>query len=165
MAPANAGADTASAGPSAPPASLVLDSADAAASSNSPSPVLDPRLTQPAAAVAATPAASSLAGPAATPQATPTMPVAVPANVTVPASGAGAVTLAVRDASWIEVRDARGAKLLSRHVQAGESLALDGVAPFSLRIGNAPGVQLSYKGQAIDLAPMTRNNVARVELK
>lgn len=73
--------------------------------------------------------------------------------------------LTVGEDSWIEVRDGKGGKLLSRHVTAGETLNLDGPAPLSLRIGNAPGVQVSYKGQAVDLKPLTRNNVARVELK
>lgn len=145
--PASAGLDAASSAaasavlPEVPASSiglapLVLDRTDAAA----PAPVSgrapDPRLAQAASAVA-------------------------------PASGpaGGALVLAVRGASWVEVRDAKGVKLLSRNVLAGEHLALDGVAPLSLSIGNAPGVQLSYKGQPVDLTASTRNNVARLELK
>lgn len=147
--------DAAMPGASGANPSLVLDSADPAASVAAPAAVLDPRLTPPGTV------------PAAAPGAVPAAPVAAQAlaPTATAAPAAGMVTLAVRDASWIEVRDAKGAKLLSRHVQAGENLSLDGEAPFNLRIGNAPGVQLSYKGQAVDLAPMTRNNVARVELK
>lgn len=139
--------DAALAAASAPGGALRLDSADPAASVAAPAAILDPRLTPPGTVPAgAAPATASASASAAV-------------------SAEGQLALTVRDASWIEVRDAKGAKLLSRHVQAGENLALDGTAPFSLRIGNAPGVQVSYKGQVVDLAPMTRNNVARVELK
>ncbi len=117
-------------------APLVLDKTDAAAPASAPVLAADPRLAQ---AASVTPSASS--------------------------AGGDTLVLAVRDASWIEVRDAKGAKLLSRNVLAGERVALDGVAPLSLRIGNAPGVQLSYKGQPVDLTASTRNNVARLELK
>ena len=39
------------------------------------------------------------------------------------------------------------------------------VMPITLRIGNAAGMTLSFKGQVVDLVPHTRNNVARLELK
>lgn len=115
---------------------LVLDKTDAAAPAPVPALAADPRLTQ-----------------------------AAPATASASGAGGDTLVLAVRDASWIEVRDAKGAKLLSRNVLAGERVALDGVAPLSLRIGNAPGVQVSYKGQPVDLTASTRNNVARLELK
>jgi len=67
-------------------------------------------------------------------------------------------------ASWVEVQDARGTVLLSRSVQAGESLALEGVLPLRLTIGNAAGTQLSFRGAAVDLGPNTRDNVARLQL-
>jgi cytoskeleton protein RodZ len=62
------------------------------------------------------------------------------------------------------VRDGRGTVLLSRSVLPGEAVGLDGVRPFSVVIGNASATQLVYRGQAIDLAPRTRDNVARFEL-
>jgi cytoskeleton protein RodZ len=54
--------------------------------------------------------------------------------------------------------------LLSRTVQPGEAVGLDGMRPFSLVIGNATATQLVYRGQPIDLSPRTRDNVARFEL-
>lgn len=76
-----------------------------------------------------------------------------------------ALALSATDTSWVEVRDASGGKILSRQVEAGESLSLAGTPPLHVRIGNASGVQLNFKGQQVDLAPYTRNNVTRVELK
>lgn len=128
---------------------LRLDAADAGgAAASSPtqaaSPtvavVADPRLVNPSKALSAS---------------TPTISVA----------NANPLVLSVKDASWIEVKDAKGIKLLSRHVLAGEMISLDGVAPLRVLVGNATGVQLNYRGQPVDLVASTRNNVARLELK
>ena len=84
-----------------------------------------------------------------------------------PVAGAasGLVQLRTSEASWIEVRDARGATLLSRTVLPGESVGLDGKLPIRLTIGNASATQLGFRGQSVDLAPRTRDNVARVDLQ
>lgn len=88
-------------------------------------------------------------------------------SASMPAIGAGAgpLVLTVTAASWVDVRDAKGVKLLSQQVTPGQTLSLNGTPPLKALIGNATGVSLSYKGQPVDLAPLTRNNVARVELK
>jgi cytoskeleton protein RodZ len=89
-------------------------------------------------------------------------PSAAPAA---PASPNGLVQLRTSEASWVEVRDARGVLLLSRTVQPGESVGLDGSLPMRLVIGNAAVTQLGFRGKPVDLAPSTRDNVARVELR
>ena len=76
-----------------------------------------------------------------------------------------AIELRTSAPSWIEVTDGRGRALLSRLVQAGETLGLDGDAPFRIRIGNASGTRLRFHGQPMALAEATRDNVARLELK
>jgi cytoskeleton protein RodZ len=78
---------------------------------------------------------------------------------------AGAVQLRVNEASWMDVRDAKGQVLLSRMVQPGESVGLDGATPLRLTIGNSAATQLGYRGQPIDLAKFTSGNVARLELR
>jgi cytoskeleton protein RodZ len=55
--------------------------------------------------------------------------------------------------------------LVSRLVQPGETLDLEGTAPFRVRIGNASGTRMSFRGQPMELAAYTRDNVARLELK
>jgi len=77
----------------------------------------------------------------------------------------GSLQLQASDGSWVEVRDATGAKVFYRQMAMGELVGIDGKAPLSVKIGNASGVRLSYQGQAIELAAFTRNNVARLELK
>ena len=61
--------------------------------------------------------------------------------------------------------DARGQVLISRTVESGEAVGLDGTPPFKLKIGNAGGTDVTYRGQPVNLAPYTRDNVARMELK
>jgi len=100
-------------------------------------------------------------------------PVADAASATAaseaPASASAApeslIELKVSGESWIEVLDANGAMLLQRKLEAGEFVGLDGTPPFRLKIGNAVVTRLSYRGQPVDLAPATRDNVARLELK
>lgn len=113
------------------------------------------------ASAASTPRGTLMLDPVAAAGATPAASSSTPA-----AGGARAsAQLLTRQTAWIEVKDAQGTKLLSRQVQAGESLSVDGVAPLVVRVGNAPAVQLTFKGQVVDLVPYTRNNVARIELK
>jgi cytoskeleton protein RodZ len=67
--------------------------------------------------------------------------------------------------SWVEVVDAKGRTLLSRTVVAGESVGLDGPLPMHVKIGNASGTHLKLRGDNVDLAPSTRDNVARLVVK
>lgn len=88
-------------------------------------------------------------------------------GVTVPSAEAAAASLLqvrTTQSSWVEARDGRGNTLLSRIVPAGERVALEGPLPIRLTIGNAAATQLVFKGQPVDLASRTRDNVARVEL-
>jgi len=77
----------------------------------------------------------------------------------------GDLQIRAREDSWIEVVDARQQPLISRLVRSGETLTLDGAAPLRLKVGNALGTDVSYRGNAVDLTANVRDNVARIELK
>ena len=51
--------------------------------------------------------------------------------------------------SWIEVLDASNQALLSRTVQPGETVGLDGKPPFRVRVGNVAGTQLVFRGEPV----------------
>jgi cytoskeleton protein RodZ len=127
-----------------------------------------PVITSPAASapVAAAEAASAASEPAAA-AAAPGLPIVETVFSAPPAASAVAGLVQVRssEASWIEARDGRGQLLLSRTVQPGESVGLDGKLPIRLTIGNAAATQLAFRGQAVDLSQRTRDNVARIELQ
>lgn len=78
---------------------------------------------------------------------------------------AGLLQVRTTAESWIEVLDGRWQPLMSRMVQPGEAIGLDGARPFRLKIGNAAVTQVVFRGQPVELAAYTRDNVAKLELK
>jgi len=52
-----------------------------------------------------------------------------------------------------------------RHLDIPRELHRTFDQPLHLLVGNAMGMQVSFRGQTVDLTPYTRNNVARIELK
>ncbi|KDB52437.1 hypothetical protein X805_20520 [Sphaerotilus natans subsp. natans DSM 6575] len=115
----------------------------------------------------AAPAASAaLVAPVPVPAASaPPVAPAASAPVPAPATPAGTVVLKTRAASWIEVRDAGNAVLLSRTLQSGETVGLDGAMPMRVRVGVASALELSLRGEPVDLKPYTRGTSATVVLK
>lgn len=89
----------------------------------------------------------------------------VGAAAAAPAVPAGLLVIRTSAESWVEVHDARGQTLLSRTVQAGEAVGLDGTLPLRVAIGNAAVTQITFRGQAVDMAASTRENVARLQLR
>jgi len=81
------------------------------------------------------------------------------------AAASGVLQFRTSAPSWVEVTDARGQALISRVIEPGENVGLDGVMPMKIKIGNAKVTQVVFKGQALELDTYTRENVARFELK
>ncbi len=157
-APVAAAASMADAGPGA-------TQPTAAASASLPAAAVPGAVTPPGPpagqAVAPTAAPAAPASSAAAP-----MPSALGPAGTAPAPAVtGPVRLSTSAPSWIEVIDGRGQILLSRVLEAGETVGLEGTPPWRLKIGNVRGTRLELRGQPVDLAPNTRDNVARVELR
>ncbi len=73
-------------------------------------------------------------------------------------AAAGSLTLAFKATSWVRVEDSNGKVLLSGVVQSGDRQVLSGKPPYSLFLGNAPGVGVEYQGQAVDLKPYIKSN-------
>jgi cytoskeleton protein RodZ len=146
-----------------------------AASAGAPNaPAVEPAAPATSAAVVV-PAASAVAAPIAPPPGKEGASAAAAASATA-AQGVDEVlahvappniplqVIASAD-SWVEVVDAQGHSLLSRTVVAGESVGLDGALPMRVKIGNARATRIKLRGDNVDLAPWTRDNVARLELK
>lgn len=161
---------------------------EAPASSAAPGPMPPgdgaprPSGSQPTSAVSAPPSAAPAAAPASVNQApatvaappataaaaTPAPPPATaseaPAEKPAPAV-AGVLQFRTSADSWIEVQDARGVMLLSRGLEAGEAVGLNGAMPLKVTIGNVRATQVTFRGKAMDLGLFTRDNIARFELK
>ncbi len=79
-----------------------------------------------------------------------------------PGSNAADLVLSFEIESWIEIKDADGRVLVIGTERPGSTRAVEGRAPFSLTIGNAPGVRLSYRGRPVNLEPHTQRGIARL---
>jgi cytoskeleton protein RodZ len=63
--------------------------------------------------------------------------------------------------SWAEVKDAEGKVLYSQHNAAGVEAAVEGTPPLYVVIGDTTKTAVEVRGESFDLAPHTRQNVAR----
>ena len=75
---------------------------------------------------------------------------------------ADALTFRFNEESWVEVRDGAGALIYEDLGAAGQTVRVTGNAPFSVLVGYAAGVQLTYNNDPVALAPHTRQAVARL---
>ena len=93
--------------------------------------------------------------------------MAVPAGSaasSVPADG-GIFVVTAKGESWVQVTDAKGAVPLNRVVKPGETVQVAGQLPLKVVVGRADAVEIQVRGQPLNLAPMTKVNVARFEVK
>jgi len=67
--------------------------------------------------------------------------------------------------SWVEITDRYGDVIYSDLNPAGVSRRVSGYPPLTVVIGNANGTVLTYNDKAIDLAPHTRVDVARLTVE
>lgn len=114
------------------------------------------------------PASPSPAAPADVPASPPAAGTSAPATdvETVAAPSSAGLSLRFRDRSWVEIRQADGAVLMSQINAAGTTQAVEGEPPYTLVIGNASKVDLEYRGKRVDLASSTnRDDVARLRLE
>lgn len=86
-------------------------------------------------------------------------------NVAKPAVPSAPLHFFFGQPSWTEVRDRRGNVVYSQNAAAGTERAIEGEGPFTLVIGNAKTVKLTYRGKPVDLTPHTRGDVARLTLE
>lgn len=152
----------------APTAAEAADAADAptAAAAVAATAAAQPQASTPAQAMLAGQEASAPAvAPAAAAAAAPSVEVVQAVPAASAAVVAGVAVLRASEPSWVEAIDAGGTVLLRRTLQPGETVGLDGRLPLRLKIGNAAGMQLSLRGAVVDLAPSTRDNIARLSLQ
>ena len=154
---------------------LALPQADSATPAPAETPAPAPVAPTAAAPTAATPVTPAPAVPAAPAVAAPTVTAPVAPSVAAPTAaapapaapavaGQGQVQLQFTADCWTQVTDGNGKVLLSGLKRKGESVSLNGKPPFSVRLGYARGAQVSYNGQAVNVAPFTSGETARLKL-
>lgn len=87
-------------------------------------------------------------------------------EVTKPARrGEREVRLAFNQECWVEIRDRNERVIFSQLNRPGTQQSVSGLPPFSVVVGNAHGVELTYDDKPVDLAPHTKVDVARLILQ
>jgi len=79
-----------------------------------------------------------------------------------PVGGANRLVVRTEGEAWIEIRDSADRMLVSSLNPPGSERVVRGKPPYSLVIGNASNVRITYDDKPIDLAPHTRQDVARL---
>jgi len=124
-------------------------------------PALPPQTSGAAAPSTATPAPITTQT---TPPVSASAPAAQPIQAGAAAPGTSPLKIRASAETWVEVVDAKGQVLLSKLLRPGDQADVNGVAPLKLRVGNVSGTELVFRGQTVDLAARSRDNVARLEL-
>lgn len=110
----------------------------------------------------APPLAASVTQPVAEPASAPVTSASAPASVVAPT---GILLLRARSESWVQVRDSAGAVVLQRNLAAAESVSVSGALPLSVVIGRADVTEVFVRGKPFELTAVSRENVARFEVK
>jgi cytoskeleton protein RodZ len=80
------------------------------------------------------------------------------------AGGAHRIVVRMEGEAWIEIKDSSDRMLVSSLNPPGSERVVRGRPPYSLVIGNASNVRVLYDDKLVDLAPHTRQDVARLTL-
>ena len=133
----------------------------AAAPASEPAPVPAAPMTAPI------PVTESSAAPAVVPVApSPPVPVAAPpAPAPVAPNRSVVLRVSAQEETWLEVVRPDGTVLMGRMLQSGDVVDMGSAPPYTVVLGRASAAQVFVRGQAIPLAPHTRGDVARYEVK
>jgi cytoskeleton protein RodZ len=91
--------------------------------------------------------------------------IEVPKTSAAPAPGVHRIVLRLEREAWIEVKDGSERLLVSSLNAAGTERVVQGRPPFSLVIGNAQYVRVTYDDKPVDLQPYVKVEVARLTLQ
>lgn len=138
-----------------------------------PVPIADPAVL-PAPLPAPVPADAASAVVGSSPAAVPPLPAGAASGLAAAAATAGAaasqaaadaaLVLRAVQSTWVQAVDGSGQTLMARLVPAGETVALTPALPVRLRIGNAQGTELLFRGQPVNLSNAARDNIATITL-
>ena len=67
--------------------------------------------------------------------------------------------------SWVEVTDAKGVVAVRRLLAPGEAAGASGALPLQVTVGRADATEVQVRGKPFDLQAVSRDNVARFEVK
>ncbi len=85
--------------------------------------------------------------------------------ITLDAGGPDEIEMSFSDECWLEIEDGEGDSIYGDLNKDGDVLLVYGIAPFSILLGRATGVDMKFNGERIDLASVTtQDRTAKVRL-
>lgn len=93
------------------------------------------------------------------------LPQAVPPQTATAAIADKALVMTFSALSWVSVNDKSGKVVYEKVSHSGDTVTVHALPPLRLVIGNASGTKLNFDGKDVDLAPSTKDNVARITLE
>lgn len=66
------------------------------------------------------------------------------------------------DECWVEVTDAQNDVLLADVKQGGETVVLQGIAPFKVMLGNASSAALTFNGEVVEVQPESGRKTLKI---
>jgi cytoskeleton protein RodZ len=86
-------------------------------------------------------------------------------QVTLISAGADIIQLYFKGSSWVEIDDGIKGRLYNETLNVGDAMTLHGTAPFTVLLGDAAQVELTYNSMPINLASqIRRDKTARFSL-
>jgi cytoskeleton protein RodZ len=102
------------------------------------------------------------------PSANPALAASIAASASAPLAAVaspGHVSFRASGQSWIKVTDAKGMVVLNRTLSGGEAAEAFGALPLAVVVGRSDLTQVQVRGKDFDLSAVSRDNVARFEVK
>lgn len=75
------------------------------------------------------------------------------------------ISFKAKGTSWVEVVDAKGVTQLNKTLREGEVVSVSGTVPLNVVVGHTENTEVQLRGKPFDLAKVSKNNVARFEVK
>jgi cytoskeleton protein RodZ len=108
-----------------------------------------------------TPMLAPISVPQPAPVPVPVEPLAAP----VAPNRSVVLRVSAQSETWLQVIRPDGTVLMDRLLQTGDVVDMGSAPPYTVVLGRASAAQMFVRGQAIPLAPHTRGDVARYEVK
>ena len=109
--------------------------------------------------------AAPMAAPSAAPVLAPATSAATAQVLLIEPVATGIIVFRAKGESWVEVTDAKKVVVLRRTLTAGEEVGATGLLPLTAVVGRADATQVQIHGKAFDLTGVSKDNVARFEVK
>ena len=98
--------------------------------------------------------------------ASPNQPQELQQQTVTAVEGSDVLEISTSSASWAEVQDVKGNRLIFELLDKERTYQVTGVAPFNIFLGNAPSIQLLVNNHEVDIASFVRkNNIAHITIE